>query len=292
MKKTLTIVIVCSALAFLSVGCSKENTDGKLNIFVERLGGNNEKVLVDYDDITNNQWFTGSTEVISISNASVSQKACTVRVNNNNYYIDYSIVGGSGNIAAGYPSTHMMTGSGANITTIQLRTSNSSENLYLHDNGDVKVRFPMAAYAEEGAQSLMFHHLTGAIAFSIKNTTANEVTLNSIKLSSSDNRMWSNAVYNVSTGAVSRLTAGSDRSQSDTYNVKKANGTSYYTLAANGGEVFVILPVPVCGSSVTLTVNLTVTGAVDKTAFSVTLGDGVSANTIYQLNTIQLTKVL
>ena len=288
MKKTLTIVIVCSALAFLSVGCSKENTDGKLNIFVERLGGNNEKVLVNYDDITNNQWFVSSgSETIGISSGSVDQKKYDISLNSGgNYYINYS---GTGAIAAGYPGTRLMTTkSTTGFSTVQIRVKDSGEDLVLFNNGNVKVRFPMAAYAEEGAQSLMFHHVTGAIAFSIKNTTENAVTLSKVNLSSDDNTMWYAAVYDVNSGTVSKGSGWGTKNVSDDYNIKDEDGNSGYALAA-GGEVFVILPVPVCGSSVTLTVNLTVTGTVDRNAFSVTLGDGVSANTIYQLNTIQLT---
>lgn len=170
MKKILTLTTLFAALLTL-VGCEKtedDTPDGMIEIFAESMNGGSKVIL----DGLNATWRSGDEIRINGSTATVKRRGDRA------YISDASISEGTNR--ALYP---------ASLSTVNWGTDNPTITFpaYYHyrtDNtGHQVLDLPMAAYST-GSTPLQFKHLTGALYITVKNTSANSRTIQSVTVKS------------------------------------------------------------------------------------------------------------
>lgn len=170
MKKILTLTTLFAALLTL-VGCEKtedDTPDGMIEIFAESMNGGSKVIL----DGLNATWRSGDEIRINGSTATVERRGDRA------YISDASISEGTNR--ALYP---------ASLSTVNWGTDNPTITFpaYYHyrtdSAGHQVLDLPMAAYST-GSTPLQFKHLTGALYITVKNTSANSRTIQSVTVKS------------------------------------------------------------------------------------------------------------
>lgn len=170
MKKILTLTTLFAALLTL-VGCEKtedDTPDGMIEIFAESMNGGSKVIL----DGLNATWRSGDEIRINGSTATVERRGDRA------YISDASISEGTNR--ALYP---------ASLSTVNWGTDNPTITFpaYYHYRtdgaGHQVLDLPMAAYST-GSTPLQFKHLTGALYITVKNTSANPRTIQSVTVKS------------------------------------------------------------------------------------------------------------
>lgn len=197
MKKILTLTTLFAALLTL-VGCEKtedDTPDGMIEIFAESMNGGS-KVILDGLDAT---WRSG--DEIRINGSTATVERCGDRA----YISDASISEGTNR--ALYP---------ASLSTVNWGTDNPTITFpaYYHYRtdgaGHQVLDLPMAAYST-GSTPLQFKHLTGALYITVKNTSANPRTIQSVTVKS--NTYALNGNMNVAMNTTSLISARENASE-------------------------------------------------------------------------------
>ncbi len=197
MKKILTLTTLFAALLTL-VGCEKtedDTPDGMIEIFAESMNGGS-KVILDGLDAT---WRSG--DEIRINGSTATVERCGDRA-----YISNASISEGTNRAL-YP---------ASLSTVNWGTDNPTITFpaYYHYRtdgaGHQVLDLPMAAYST-GSTPLQFKHLTGALYITVKNTSANPRTIQSVTVKS--NTYALNGNMNVAMNTTSLISARGDANE-------------------------------------------------------------------------------
>ena len=287
-KRILTTVIMSAVLSVLAIGCGKENSEVRLQIFEESMVGSNDaKVLVDFSNLTNNTWVVDEGIFVTENDGGYTTKK--IEEKNGNYYIDYGTEHNA--INAVYPSNlKYVDAYRDDYITINGQTTAVSEDITLYGT-NVGVKFPMVAHGDVNSQSLMFKHTSGAVTFKIKNSTGSNVTLNKIQdyahsldgNNQSISYYWNRVYYYFKEDNFSIQSNYSPKSSN--YVIKNGSGSDGYILA-DGESVNMVLPIPVMnGFQLRIDLN---TSAGTKT-FKFNMTAGVSRNKMYKLPDMVIT---
>lgn len=170
-----------AVLAVLFVGCGKDG-DGRLRIYAEKMN-NGAKVWVDPANVSSSaSWVTG--EHIDLNGTPYP-----IADDGDGYYLNTGTIDLPSNLYAIYPASVT---SGGNYVTVTNNSSSASTIVIrklavnFRDNNSVAghdIILPMAASATRGEGRLMFNHLTGAMRFTLSDTsTANDYVVGSVKV--------------------------------------------------------------------------------------------------------------
>lgn len=154
------------ALAAAFAGCSKDESDGRLRLFAERLQNGGNKVFVDPATPNGATWNNGET-------INLNGSAYSIVVENDKYYLN---IGSrpAGQLYALYPATMS---DGNDITVSNNLDGGCAVAIHklainFHGSGH-DVVFPMAACVAADADTLLFKHLTGGIKLTISAGSSN-----------------------------------------------------------------------------------------------------------------------
>ena len=237
MKKILTLTPLFAALLTL-VGCEKtedDTPDGMIEIFAESMNGGS-KVILDGLDAT---WRSGDEIRINGSTATVARRGDRAYISNASI--------SEGTNRALYP---------AFLSTVNWGTDNPTITFpaYYHYRtdgaGHQVLDLPMAAYST-GSTPLQFKHLTGALYITVKNTSANPRTIQSVTVKS--NTYALNGNMNVAMNTTSLISARGDANAK--YRCVTLVFDEVVNLATNA-SVQVIIPILPVGSDNKFTIEV------------------------------------
>ena len=162
----------------------------------------------------------------------------------------------------------------------------------LREDGKLSVRFPMVAFANVGAESLMFRHITGAVAFDVVNNTGSAQTIAYICVEAKRNgasvNLWptgENGFVCRRDGSISYLAEEYNIQDSWFYLMADADGDDI-TLA-NGTTLHCILPIPVTAEATDFTFYVMNTSSIYIHKRTLT-GMTIARNHMYNLPTFYL----
>lgn len=168
----------------LAMGCAKETIPPGLRIVKESMM-RGTKSLVDPADPTSNSWVEG--ERVKLEPGG---EWWIVRwEEDGNFYLGQTVEdegGGSHmdyftpncNFTAAYPASAEVE---MNLDKVYFKNGSFGQHSF-YDDGTVNVKFPMVAYGELYTESLVFKHVTGALAVTMENTSDSNFVLYSVEL--------------------------------------------------------------------------------------------------------------
>ena len=172
------------AAAMLAAGCTKEARVPGLRILEEGMNGGS-KVIIDPSNPTRNSWVEG--ETIGIFDGQNAAEYEIKKTESGDFYVDYT--GRDGDIVAWYPYSAITYGDLAigdyvshyptNVNSVTVPFRFDQQPI---DDGKLKVDLQMVAFANAGGGSLMFRHVTGALAFDVVNNTGRTIPLSYIRV--------------------------------------------------------------------------------------------------------------
>lgn len=182
-KKRLKWGAVPLLAAMLVTGCAKETIPPGLRIVKESMM-RGAKSLIDPADPTSNSWVEG--ESVKIEPGS---EWGIVRWEDGNFYLGQTVEdegGGSHmdyfipncDFTAAYPASAEVE---INLNHVFFKNGSFGQHSF-YDDGKVDVKFPMVAYGELYAESLVFRHVTGALVVTMENTSDSNFVLYSVEL--------------------------------------------------------------------------------------------------------------
>ena len=158
-------------LAVLAVGCTKDASH--IRIISENMDGGS-KIWVDPTNVSANAtWIDG--ETIDINGVKY-----TIDKRNNNFYLDEVPTGATR--YAVYPATTTANGNNVEVTNNGSSGATITLNrlaVNFHDGGH-DIIFPMAAVADESAETMLFNHLTAGFKLTLSASSA--TTVSSVKV--------------------------------------------------------------------------------------------------------------
>ncbi len=155
--------------AILATACGKESNPPGIRISEERMGG--AKSLINPSDVTRNSWVEG--ENVKLEPGGEKE---IVKWEDGNFYIAYFTP--NCEFTAAYPSSAEVE---MNLDKVYFKNGSFGQHSF-YDDGTVDVKFPMVAYGEFEAESLLFRHVTGALVVTMENTGDSNFVLYSVEL--------------------------------------------------------------------------------------------------------------
>jgi len=282
------------AAALLAAGCSKEARVPGLRIFEESMNGS-AKVLVDPSNPAGNQWIAGE----SIGIYDFGTRSCNIQQDGSKFYVDYNM--SPQPLVAWYPydAINYYCGSFTPNSTdsVVMGFGLETDVIYrLREDGKLSVRFPMVAFANEYDQSLMFRHITGAVAFDVVNNTGAAQTIAYILADAQRNSTWVNLWPDCMNGngfvcrrdgsiGYLRPCDESDGRNNRLYRLAREDGNAI--ILADGDTLHCILPIPVTAEATDFTffVNNTPSNYIQMRTLT---GMTIARNHMYNLPTFYL----
>ena len=171
-----------AVLAVLFVGCGKDG-DGRLRIYAEKMNNGGDKVWLDPSNVdSTSSWVIG--EHIDLNGTPYA-----IADDGDGCYLNTGTIDLPPTLYAIYPASVT---SGGNYVTVTNNSSSASTVLIrklavnFRDSNSVAghdIILPMAASATRGEGKLLFNHLTGAMRFTLSDTSsANDYVVGSVKV--------------------------------------------------------------------------------------------------------------
>lgn len=253
MKRYYTIASLFLAAAMTFSACEKdENGFVSLNVEVDNYtGAGNTKMYVDENNYTH--WTTG--DQVNINGTG---NTCSVDLTGEKAKIKGVPTSSAGYLAV-YPAGiagYYNTSSSSIIVTLP------STQIYSVDgSGRQIIQAPMYAYCANGTNTLTFHNLCSLLKVKVKNTRKEDITMQSITVTSTGKKISGNGTIN---GVKSDSPSLSMGSGSSSYNYVELVFTNETISQGDSNYYYIVLP-SFASSDISITVEAASTGLMDKT---------------------------